>query len=121
MTLTLSTALQEVVTVNLVPSGTASYGTAGGDDWALQYKAVASGGTSATGNLNETPCTNAMENGMPVGCQVEIPAGSTIVDVDVVTNSSATGKNATLTVTLPNTYTSTVEVGSSPSVTLNIQ
>ena len=78
MTLELSEALGENVTVNLVGRGMATYSrNFNAGDWSLRYRVVAAGGTASSNAITDDFCLGVTGT----ACQFQIPAGSTIVDV----------------------------------------
>ena len=106
----LSEALTQSVTLNIVASGTADYGALG--DWEFQYNALSPGRTPPS-SFAGTNCDNG-------NCQVEVVAGRTVVDLLITTHGTGIGDNFTLSVEIPMSSESLVQLGNPSSLTYNL-
>ena len=116
MTIELSEALSEPITLHIVGDGsTADYGASdAGGKWQLARMAVPAGGTSSQDDLTSI-CTDIEGN----RCSVTLDAGATIVDVDVFPGSSGTsGETVMISVVIPSESNRLVKLGNTPMVTL---
>ena len=117
MRIDLSAALSEDVTVNLVPSGTATYvqeADFAGAEWRVAYKAVMAGLMPAPTFSDGLLC--------PAICPITISAGQTIVDLVMsVGGGIPNGQTMILTLVIEGTNQNLVRLGSTPSVELTKQ
>ena len=100
----LSEALSQAVTLNIVPSGTARYG----GNWSLGRRSPTESGNYATCSSLDL-----------ASCQVTIAPGDTTAQIRPIA-SSGDGRTMTVTISIPIESMSLVQLGSTPSVTLNI-
>ena len=119
MTIELSEALSEDVTLNIVGGGTATYGTNPSNaqhDWRLVYEVVSMGGMSASGRL---PLDNICPGVTGSSCQVTISAGSTIVDLDILIFSLGSNESISVEVVVASAGSTGLEIRSPTSQMLN--
>ena len=110
----LSRALTEEVTLNLTTGGNAVYGVTAtpGEDWNIAFQVVPMGGQplSLTSDVRTNPCPTTQNI-----CAIAVPAGSTVVDVDIVTVSGI-GRTITLSLAVAPADSTKLALGSSTSL-----
>ena len=121
MTIELSEVLSEDVTVNIVGGGTATYDVPpfNFDDWQLQRRVLPPGEMPGSNFLVADPCPGITGS----SCQVEITAGSTLVDVQIQTflDGRTEGEETiNLSIEVDSGSAGLVELGSPSSQTIHI-
>ena len=110
----LSRALTEEVTLNLTTGGNAVYGVTAtpGEDWNIAFQVVPVGRQplSLTKDVPTNPCPTTQNI-----CAIPVPAGSTVVDVDIVTVSGV-GRTITLSLAVAPADSTKLVLGSSTSL-----
>ena len=106
ITLELSEALSEPVTVNIVASGTAEYGDEG--DWDVARR-VPVGDEEAPYRLCDTTCP------------IMFPAGETSADIRLMAQIGTVGETAGVEIQIPTAAQNLVRAGSTPRVEFTIQ
>ena len=106
MTIDLSQALPSPVTVEIIGTGTANYGSPDGD-WFMQYIFI-----PKDGSLPAVPSTvsGSRMNCSSVPCRITIPPGSTIVDIPFTVYRGGVGKKFTVSLNIPTESESLVEL-----------
>ena len=112
MTIELSEALTQNVTVILTPGGTASFANSGTGIWGLLYHVLQAGTTTPPAMF---PRTTAIEcspsQATSVGCRIEIPAGRTVVDLNAPAEVLSSGDTIELTLTVDSMSSNHVTTG----------
>ena len=121
MTIELSEALSEDVTINIVGGGTATYDVPpfNFDDWQLQRRVLPPGEMPGSNFLVADPCPGITGS----SCQVEITAGSTLVDVQIQTflDGRTEGEETiNVSIEVDSGSVDLVELGSPSSQTIHI-
>ena len=114
MTIELSQSLSESVTVNLVGSGSGTYSPTfslgSGSDWSVAYEVIPAGGMpdgSVPADIAACPGVTG------TSCQITIPAGSTIVEVEISVFSQDSGENIILEIDIASAGTTGLVFGTS--------
>ena len=114
MTIELSRSLSESVTVNLVGSGSGTYSPTfslgSGSDWSVGYEVIPAGGMpdgSVPADIAACPGVTG------TSCQITIPAGSTIVEVEINVFSQDSGENIILEIDIASAGTTGLVFGTS--------
>lgn len=116
MTIVLSEALSEPVTLNIVGDGsTATYGIPGVGVWELARNPVPPSGTSARNDLSANALCGSIVGG---NCPITLQAGATIVDVAVFPVAGTSGTTAIISVVISSGSDQLVRLGNTPTVTL---
>ena len=126
MTLELSQALSQSVTLNLGGEGMAIYGRdPNSTDWQLRHRVVSMGGTSSSAVINSNPCLSISGN----SCQITFTAGETIADVHLeihlalnsdLESNPEPNETFILRVSLPSGAENLVKLGSPSSLEFTI-
>ena len=115
MTIELSKALSQDVTVNIVTTGsTAVHGTS--NDWTMEYRNLPDGTTTPPFSWRrDAACTS-------FPCGIEITAGQTIAEIRIITNFSSTVERTIVpSIQIPSASQNLVVLGSPSTHTLTIQ
>ena len=115
MTIELSKALSQDVTVNIVTTGsTAVYGVS--NDWTMEYRNLPDGTTTPPFSWRrDAACTS-------FPCGIEITAGQTITEIRIITNVSSTVERTIVpSIQIPSASQNLVVLGSPSTHTLTIQ
>ncbi|MCY4053724.1 MAG: hypothetical protein OXE98_07570, partial [Hyphomicrobiales bacterium] len=106
MTIDLSQALTDPVTLEIAGTGAANYGNGSPDgDWFMQYVFVPAGQ-----NLPDKLPTEGFMNCLSLPCRITISAGITIVDISLTAFGRGTGKQFTVSLNVPTESESLVEL-----------
>ena len=115
MTIELSEALSEPVTLHIVGTGsTATYGL--GNEWDLSRVVVEPGERPNT--VNSLPASAECSSVTGSGCSVTLQPGATTVDVQVIASGGSSGETIVVSVVIPSPSDQLVKLGSPPNVTL---
>ena len=124
LSIDLSEALTEEITFNLALTGEARYGGAlFSDDWQWRYNIISAGLQPPASFVNNTsvPCGGGSAG--VTACDITIPPGATIVDVEITVwgdGSTESPEDAIATITIPSASRNLVKLGSTPSLTFTI-
>ena len=124
MRIDLSEPLSETVTVTLVAGGTATFSKNGGvGTWSLQYLVLPENSNPAA-SFPGAPggAVDCLDDDIKgTGCQIDIPAKQTIVDINVITESLTSRDTIMLTLGIGSAGMTGLTTGTSSTVMLTAQ
>ena len=122
MTIELSEALTQNITVTLTPGGTATYANNGTGIWSLLYDVLPAGTTTPPATFPSVPdgdCSPA--EALSTGCRIEIQAGETVVDVNAAVEVLSSEQTVIVTLGIDPMSLGHVALGTPSTVELTAQ